>query len=239
MQRVGGEQHAGHAKLGHQPRHRCDLVRRTGQLLVSQDQGSVTGKGAEHMNRLTIGQVVEVRRTSRFDAAAQRLAIERDRAQRFRRAARAQVVGVAAERSFEIVTAERQEQMAQRVDRWSTPEAGCKDAVQALALKGDEGDDLLVGGRARKRGQDRQQQQMSHAVALPLCTPRVGHFGECGKQDSKWHQDDLHTEGKSPPYNRCLTSPPLIPIRLSADLIDGMDDPGIAGQGSEASGLVT
>ncbi len=31
----------------------------------------------------------------------------------------------------------------------------------------------------------------------------------------------------------------IIPIALFADLIDGVDDPGIAGQGSEASGLVT
>jgi len=31
----------------------------------------------------------------------------------------------------------------------------------------------------------------------------------------------------------------VIPIALFADLIDGVDDPGIAGQGSEASGLVT
>ncbi len=31
----------------------------------------------------------------------------------------------------------------------------------------------------------------------------------------------------------------MIPIALFADLIDGVDDPGIAGQGSEASGLVT
>jgi len=71
---------------------------------------------------------------------------------------------------------------------WSTPEAGAKDAVQALALQGDKGDDLLVGGRARKRGQDREQQQMPHAVALTLGTARVGHFSKCGKQDSEWHR---------------------------------------------------
>jgi len=37
MQRVGGEQHAGHAKLGHQLRHRRDLVRCPGQFLMGQD----------------------------------------------------------------------------------------------------------------------------------------------------------------------------------------------------------
>jgi len=34
MQRVGGEQHAGEAKLGHQLRYRHDLVRCPGEFLV-------------------------------------------------------------------------------------------------------------------------------------------------------------------------------------------------------------
>ena len=38
--------------------------------------------------------------------------------------------------------------MAQGVDRWSTPEAGIEDGVQALALQGDEDDDLRIRGRA-------------------------------------------------------------------------------------------
>ncbi len=205
MQRVGGEQHAREAQFGHQLRHGRDLVRRSGQLLVRQDQGGVTGEGAEHMDCLAVGQVVEVRRTSWFDAAAQRLAVEGDRAQRLRRAARAQVMSVAAEGCFEIVAAERQDQVAQGVQGRSAPEAGAEDGVQALALQGDEGDDLPVGGRARKRGQDREQQQVAHAVALALSTARVGHFGKCGKQDSKWHratstklEGRLHTAVASP-----------------------------------------
>ena len=150
MQRVGGEQHARDAKLGHQLWHGCDLVWRPGQFLMGQDQGSVAGKCAEHVDRFAVGQVVK--------AAAQRLAVERDRAQRLRFAVRAQLAGMATERGFEVVTAECEEQMAQRVHRRSTSKAGAKDDVQALALQGDEGDDLLVGGRARKRGEDREQQ---------------------------------------------------------------------------------
>ncbi len=168
MQRVGGEQHAGDAKLGHQPRHRCDLVRRPAQLLMGHDQGGIAGKGAEHMNRLAIGQMIEVRRTAWFDAAAQRLAIERDRAQRLRSAVCVQVASMTAERGFEIVTAECQEQVAQGGHRRGAPEAGTEDGVQALALQGDERDDLLVGGRARQHGEDREQQQMAQAVALAL-----------------------------------------------------------------------
>jgi len=43
-------------------------------------------------------------------------------------------------------------------------------SAQALALQGDEGNDRLVGGRARQHGEDRDQQQVPHAVALALGT---------------------------------------------------------------------
>lgn len=86
---------------------------------------------------------------------------------------------------FEIVTAERQEQVTQGVHGRSTPEAGTEDRVQAIALEGDEGNDALVGSRACQDSEDREQQQMVHAVALPLCAARVTHFGERGKQESK------------------------------------------------------
>ncbi len=95
---------------------------------------------------------------------------------------------MAAEGGFEIVRAKCQEQVAQGVHRRSTPEDGAEDGVQALALQGDEGGDLLVGRRARKRGEDREQQQVAHAVALALGTARIGHFGKGGKQDSEWHR---------------------------------------------------
>ena len=88
----------------------------------------------------------------------------------------------------EIVAVERQEQVAQRVDRWSTREAGTEDGVQALALQGDEGDNLLVGGRARQHGENRGQQQMPHAVALALRATRVRHFSKCRKQNSERHR---------------------------------------------------
>ena len=68
MQGIGREQHAG--QLGDQRRHGWDLARRPGDLPVGQDEGGVAGEGAEHMSRLLVVQVIE--------AAAQRLAIERD-----------------------------------------------------------------------------------------------------------------------------------------------------------------
>src|SRR3954467_10638449 len=39
--------------------------------------------------------------------------------------------------------------MAQGVHRWSPPEAGAKDRVEAVALEVDEGNDPLVGGGTR------------------------------------------------------------------------------------------
>jgi len=43
------------------------------------DRG-VGGKRAQHLGRCTVVELVEVRRTSRFEAAAQRFAIKRDAA---------------------------------------------------------------------------------------------------------------------------------------------------------------
>jgi hypothetical protein len=37
---------------------------------------------------------------------------------------------------------------------------------------------------------------VAHAVALALATARVGHFGECGKQDSEWHRATSKLEGR-------------------------------------------
>jgi len=83
--------------------------------------------------------------------------------------------------------------VAQGVHDRGTREAGTEDGVQAPALQGDEGDDRLGGGCARGRGQNREQQQVAHAVALALGTARVGHVGGSGKQDSVWHKATLQS----------------------------------------------
>ena len=61
MQGIGGEQHAPSSVIS---------VGTISPLLVGQDEGGVAGKRAEHMSRCPVVQVIE--------AAAQRLAIERD-----------------------------------------------------------------------------------------------------------------------------------------------------------------
>jgi hypothetical protein len=53
-----------------------------------------------------------------------------------------------AEGGLEIVPLERQEQTAQRIHRRRPAQAGAEGGIQAVALDRDEGDDLVVGGRA-------------------------------------------------------------------------------------------
>ena len=131
MQGIGGEQHAAQAQLVDQRRHGRDL-RRPGDLLVRQDEGGVAGEGAEHMGRFPVVQVVE--------AAAQRLAIERDGALPGHLDGPVQLVRMAAEGGLELGRVERLEQSAQRVDGRCPAEAGAKGGVQAVAMDGDEGD---------------------------------------------------------------------------------------------------
>src|SRR3954449_9794627 len=178
MQGIGGEQHAGQAQVLHQRRHGRDLAGRPGHLLVGQDEGGVTGKGAEHMS---CGPVVQV-----IEAAAQRLAIKCDGALPSHLDRPVQLVRMAAEGSLEIVPLE---QTAQRVHRRCPAQAGAEGGVQAVALNGDEGDDLLVGGRPCE---NREQQQMAQAIALSLRAAWIMDSFKRGKQRTKRHQGDLH-----------------------------------------------
>ena len=167
---------------------------------MGQDEGGVAGKRAEHMSRFLIVQVIE--------AAAQRLAIECDGALPGHPDSPVQLLRMVAEGGFEIVPLERQEQTTQRVHRRRPAEAGAEGGVQAVALDRDEGDDLLVGRRACQNRENREQQQMAQAVALPLSAARIVDFGERGKQRTKRHQGDLHQTGMSLQQTRyCMVHP--------------------------------
>ena len=104
MQRVGGEEHAGEAEFRDEGRHSGNLVRCRRDLLVRQDQRGVAGKRAQHVRGRLIMQVVE--------AAAQRLAIQRDGAPALRTGPLVQVTCVAAKRRFKIGRVEREEEIA-------------------------------------------------------------------------------------------------------------------------------
>ena len=69
MQGVGGEQDAAQAQLLDQRLGRRDLIA-FGDLLMREDEGRLAGEGAQHLGGGLVVQMVE--------AAAQRLAIQRD-----------------------------------------------------------------------------------------------------------------------------------------------------------------
>src|SRR3954453_15271955 len=121
-----------------------------------------------------------------IEAAAQRLAIKCDGALPSHLDRPVQLVRMAAEGSLEIVPLE---QTAQRVHRRCPAQAGAEGGVQAVALNGDEGDDLLVGGRPCE---NREQQQMAQAIALSLRAAWIMDSFKRGKQRTKRHQGDLH-----------------------------------------------
>jgi hypothetical protein len=162
------------------------------------------------MSRFPVVQVIE--------AAAQRLAIECDGALPGHPDGSVQLLRMATEGGFEIVPLERQEQTAQRIHRRRPAQAGAEGGIQAVALDRDEGDDLLVGGRACQNRENREQQQMAQAVALPLSAARIVDFaalplrvGECGKQRTKRHQGDLHQTRMSLQQTRyCRLQPPAL-----------------------------
>jgi hypothetical protein len=89
--------------------------------------------------------------------------------------------------------------MTQRVHGRSPPEAHPEGRIQAVALDRDEGDDLLIGGRSCQNRQNREQQQMPQAIALPLWAAWIADFaalplrvGKGSKQRTKRHQGDSH-----------------------------------------------
>ncbi len=98
MQRVERDDGvAGDAQFGQQRLRRRDLVGPFGDVDVSEHKRGVGGKRAQHLRRGTVAELVKVRRTSRFDAAAQRLAIQGDAALSRCGARRLQQGGMAAE----------------------------------------------------------------------------------------------------------------------------------------------
>ena len=181
MQRVGGEEHTSEAEFRDQPRHGGNLVGCRRDLLVRQDQRSVAGKRAQHVCGRLIVQVVE--------AAAQRLAIQSDGAPGLSADPFVETMRVAPKGRFEIGRIEREEEIAQGVDRRSAPEVRAEDRVQALTVHVDEGDDALVRGRPGEHRQHREQQQRGERIAPALRAARVTDLGERGEQTAS---GDLH-----------------------------------------------
>ena len=129
VQGVGGEQDAPQAQPPDQRLRRRDLVA-LDDLLVGQDERRLAGERAEHLRRGPVVQVVE--------AAAQRLAVQRDDPLRRRSGGAPELLGVAAEGGLQLGRVERVQEGAQRVDGRRAPEAGAEGGVEPLAVHADE-----------------------------------------------------------------------------------------------------
>jgi hypothetical protein len=186
VQGVGGEQDAAQAQPLDQRLRRRDLVA-PGDLLVGQDERRFAGEGAEHLRRGPVVQVVE--------AAAQRLAVQRDDPPPRRGRSVIEPLGVAAEGGLQLGRVERVQEGAQRVDGGRAAEAGAEGGVEPLAMHADEQADAAVGGGAGQHRQDAEQQQGSQGIALALPAARVRHLLQGGEQAGERHHGGLRCGG--------------------------------------------
>jgi hypothetical protein len=199
---VGREQDAPQAQLLDRSLGRRDLVA-PGDLLAGQDERRLAGERAEHLCR---GPVVEV-----VEAAAQRLAVQRDDPPRRRSGGTPEMLGVAAEGRLQLGRVERVREGAQRVDGGGAAEAGAEGHVQPLAMHADEQADAAVGGGAGQDGQHREQQQGGEAVAPALAAARVRDLLQGGEQAGERHHGGLRCEGFGPQRPRRAAGPSATP----------------------------
>jgi hypothetical protein len=143
VQRIGGEQDAAQARPLDQRPGRRDLVA-LGDLLMGQDERVLAGERAEHLRR---GPVVEV-----VEAAAQRLAVQRDDPPPRRGGGVPEPLGMVAEGGLDLGRVERVEEGAQSVDGGRATEAGTEGGVEPLAMHTDEQADAAIGGRPGEDG---------------------------------------------------------------------------------------
>ena len=222
MQGIDREDDAGQAQVPDQGSRALNLRGHIRHLLMAEDQRRVRGEGAEHVGRGAIGQPVE--------AAPQRLAVQCHGAPRLIRPGAAEVPGMAPEGCFQLLRVERQEQVAQRVDRRRAAQARAEGPVEPVAVDAQEGDDAAVGGRAREHGQHREQQQVGERIAPALRAARVGDLRQGGQQGGERDHSDLRqacyrintsAAGPLPPHSPALNSPaPALRTTSEAGRID-------------------
>ena len=147
-----GQGATGHAGFGRQGLRRRDLVGLPGDVRraswfdveVRGHRRGVGGGRAQHLGGTAAVGPAEVRRTSRFDAAAQRPAIESGAALPGGRARRLQQGGRAAERRFHPGRAEPSEDVADGGARRRAAPVRAESRVQPAAMDGDGGDDAAT-----------------------------------------------------------------------------------------------
>jgi len=156
---------AGNAEFGQQGLRRRDLVGLLGDVDVRKHQRGVGGERAEHLGGSAVVEFVE--------AAAQRLAVQRDAALSGRGTRRLQQGGMTAEDYLHSSRVEPLEDVADSsVRRRSTP-VQAEGRVQPAAMDGDEGDNAAIRVAAGDDGEDGEQQHKGQLVELPLRPARI------------------------------------------------------------------
>jgi hypothetical protein len=175
---------AGQAELGEQRLSGRDLVRLLVDVAVRQHQRGVGGEDAEQLGGGAVAELVE--------AAAQRLAVDRQAGPARLGAGRLQQAGMAAEGGLQSVAVEALQDVADRGVRRCTPPGQAEDPVQAAAVRVDEGGDAAIRVAAADDRQDGEQQHMRQSVELALRAALVGHFLQQAKQRRKRGHGNLH-----------------------------------------------
>ncbi len=164
----------GDTKLRQQGPRRRDLVGLLGDVDMGEHEGGVGGECAQQPRRGAVAEVVE--------GAAQRLAIQCDRALSGCRARGLQPGGMAAEHRLHIDRVEPVEDVADGGVRGGAAPFQAEHGVQPVAMQVDEGDDAAIRVAAGHDGEDGKQQHVGKLVDLPLPTTRIGDFGEQAQQ---------------------------------------------------------
>src|SRR3954469_11336545 len=136
MQGTKCDQMTSEAELAEQRLGGRDLVGLFVNVAVRQHQRGVGGKDAEHLRGGAVAELVE--------AAAQRLAIDRQAGCARLGAGRLQQAGMAAEDSLEGAAVEALQDVADRGVRRRASPRQAKGSVQAAAVHVDEGSDAAI-----------------------------------------------------------------------------------------------
>jgi len=151
---------------------------------VGEQQRGVGGERAQHLRRGTVTELVE--------AAAQRLAIQRDAALSRCGARRLQQGGMVAEGILHPDWVEPLENVADGGVRRRPLPCQTKRCVQLAPVDVDEGDNAAIRVTAGHDGQDGEQRHIGQLVELPLRPARIRDVRQHIQQRRKHSHGNLH-----------------------------------------------
>jgi len=156
----------GDTEFGQQRLCRRDLVGLAVDRDMSEHEGGIGGKCAQHLHGGLVMEIVE--------AAAQRLAIEGDAARPRRGTSRLQQGGVTAEGRLYRSRIEPLEDVADRRVGGRPAPPQPERGIEPVAMDVDEGDDATIRVAAAHDGQDGEQEHIRQRIELPLRSARIG-----------------------------------------------------------------